>query len=383
MQKWKKSLYEYDQNFCSTGSLHVSIPFSLNTAFISAGLWRRAPGVRAAGLRQRTTGLRACGGGRGWDSGGVGVARAAHRPPSSSAARHAQVAADALRRELLKERIREEIFATGRRNSEPEVRRELRMEHAVPHHGMSPVRQADRLQRHTPLSLELRLGETIETPGAVKSRRPVKDRLSGWNRSPWHDRSADPASSCWARLPKKTLSGLKRKGIAENSFARNENSFEKWSCALCHVNLYSEFSFMEHCAGPLHQSTLAYMEWTKQTTGLKRIVTADPYPRLQHNPTAWNCSTCQVRCSSESELKNHLNGRRHQENAEALWRESGEIGGKRWLQEDNSSQPVYKYQRQATKWNCSICKVSGASEFGLENHLQGQRHQQNVTARFV
>ncbi|CAL5006006.1 unnamed protein product [Urochloa decumbens] len=292
----------------------------------------------------------------------------------------AQVAADALRRELLKERIREEIIATGRRDLEPEVRRELRMEHAVPHHGMSPVRQADRLQRHTPLSLELRLGETIEAPGAVKSRRPVKDRLSGWNRSPWHDRSAGPASSSWARLPKKTLSGLKRKGIAETSFTRNEISFEKWSCALCHVNLYSEFSFMEHCAGPLHQSTLAYMEWTKQTTGLKRIAN---YPRLQHNPTAWNCSTCQVRCSSESELKNHLNGRRHQENAEALWRESREIGGKRWLQGDNSSQPVYKYQRQATKWNCSICKVSGASEFGLENHLQGQRHQQNVTARFV
>ncbi|CAO2163217.1 unnamed protein product [Urochloa humidicola] len=306
-----------------------------------------------------------------------------HHLPDAS--QHAQVAADALRRELLKERIREEIFATGRRNLELEVRRELRMEHAVLHHSSSSARQADRLQTHMRLSPELGLGETIETPRVVKSRRPIKDRLSGWNRSPWHDRPAgeEDAASGWARRPKKTLSGLKRKGIAETSFARNENSFDKWSCSLCHVNLYSEFSFMEHCAGPLHQSTLAYMEWTKQTTGLKRIVTADPYPHLQHNPTAWNCSICQVRCSSESELKNHLNGRRHQENAEALWRESREIGGKRWLQEDKSSQPVYKYQRQAIKWNCSICKVSGASEFGLENHLQGQRHQQNVTARFV
>ncbi|CAO2206864.1 unnamed protein product [Urochloa humidicola] len=65
-----------------------------------------------------------------------------HHLPDAS--QHAQVAADALRRELLKERIREEIFATVRRNLEPEVRRELRMEHAVPHHCVSAVRQADR-----------------------------------------------------------------------------------------------------------------------------------------------------------------------------------------------------------------------------------------------
>jgi hypothetical protein len=55
----------------------------------------------------------------------------------------------------------------------------------------------------------------------------------------------------------------------------------------------------------------------------------------------------------------------HQENAEALWWESKQIGGKRWLQEAKLPQPIYKNQRHATRWNCSICKTRGASEFGL------------------
>nr|TKW10515.1 hypothetical protein SEVIR_6G169600v2 [Setaria viridis] len=210
------------------------------------------------------------------------------------------VAVSALRRELLKERIREEIITrtTERRNSEPKVR----CEHAVPHHGISTARQADQRRSHMPLSPELRLGEARETPGVV----------IGWYRSPWHDRSAgnEDSSSGWARPPKKTFSGVKRKGTAETSVAGNENSFGNWSCALCH------------------------------------------------------------------------DGRR-QENAEALWRESREIGGKSWLQEAKLSQPIYKNQRHATRWNCSICKASGASEFDQENHLRGQRHQQNVKARFL
>lgn len=114
----------------------------------------------------------------------------------------ARGAVDALRRELLKERIREEIITstTERRNSETKVR----CEHVVPHHGLSPARQADRRRPHILLSPELRLGEAMGAPGVVMSRRPVKDRLSGWHRSQsqWHDRSAgneESSSVCWVR----------------------------------------------------------------------------------------------------------------------------------------------------------------------------------------
>uniref|UniRef100_A0A0A9GLD0 Uncharacterized protein n=1 Tax=Arundo donax TaxID=35708 RepID=A0A0A9GLD0_ARUDO len=166
-------------------------------------------------------------------------------PPSFPRSTLAQVTADAPRRELLKERIREEIIAAERRDLELEVRRELRSGHAIPHPGTSPVRQGDRLHLHMFLSPGLCSEEAvIATPGGVSiSRRSVKDRMGEWYRPPWHDRSTgeeDPLTVC-ARLPNKTFSGLKRKRTPETSSADNQKSFGKWSCALCHVNLYSEF----------------------------------------------------------------------------------------------------------------------------------------------
>ncbi|KAL6647526.1 hypothetical protein ACP70R_014963 [Stipagrostis hirtigluma subsp. patula] len=112
---------------------------------------------------------------------------------------------DALRQELVKESIRQEIILAElaeRRDLEPKVGRDLWLEHAVPHHGASPVRRGGRVQLRTPLSPELRVEEAMEIPGGVlMSRWSVKDRIDEWYRPPWHDRSADgeDASLHWVR----------------------------------------------------------------------------------------------------------------------------------------------------------------------------------------
>jgi hypothetical protein len=90
------------------------------------------------------------------------------------------------------------------------------------------------------------------------------------------------------------------------------------------VNTYSEVSFKEHCAGFPHQSNVAELEWAKEAAEPKRMATAEANHGVQHNPTARNFSICQVKCSSELDLNNHLKGRRHQKNTLVLRRESKE-----------------------------------------------------------
>nr|CAB3483092.1 unnamed protein product [Digitaria exilis] len=243
---------------------------------------------------------------------------------------------DALRREILKESILQEIILAElaeRRELGPEVRHGLGPENAgplslgtlpllqlntLPHHDASPVRQGAQLHLDMPVLLEPCLEEGVMEPqGALVPRVSVKDRIDEWYQPPWQRGSAaEDALLDWARLTKKTLSGVKRKRTTESSKSDNKRSSEKLICALCHVNTNSEVSFKEHCAGYRHQSNVAELEWAKGTAELKRIATAESNRGMQHNPTAWNCSICHVRCSGELDLDNHLKGRRHQENTE-------------------------------------------------------------------
>ena len=134
-------------------------------------------------------------------------------------------------------------------------------------------------------------------------------------------------------------------------------------------------------AGYRHQSNVADMKWAMETAEPTTIATAELYRGMHHNPTAWNCSICQVKCSGELDLKNHLNGRRHQENLGALWRESEENEGESGSQEANlyekkEPQLVDINQRPTSGWTCSICQAN-CFESDLGKQLRGRRQQHN------
>ncbi|CAO2211073.1 unnamed protein product [Urochloa humidicola] len=315
-----------------------------------------------------------------------------HSPP------HGQMSVDALRRELMKESILQEIIlaelAEQRGLGAP-------LEHAgslflgtrpglqlteLPHHDTSPPRQGAQLHLHLrmPLLPEPCLEDGVMMPGVLVPRVSVKDRIAEWYRPPWHKGSADDdALIDSARLPKKTFSGVMRKRTAETSTSNKKRSSEKWICSLCHVNTYSEVSFEEHCAGYQHQSNVAELEWAKEAAEPKRIGTAETNHGMQYNPTAWNCSICQVKCSGELDLNNHLKGRRHQDNTEVLQRESKESEEKSGFKEGKlyqkkERQLVDMGQRPTSRWYCSICKANCTSQSDLESHLRGRKHQQTV-----
>ncbi|RLN05615.1 hypothetical protein C2845_PM13G18550 [Panicum miliaceum] len=287
---------------------------------------------------------------------------------------------DALRLELVKESVLQEIILSElaeRQELEPVVRRDLGLEHAgpLPLGIIRPGLELTALPHHDTCAAggsappsHSSVARTLLGRGHDDARRcSVKDRIDEWYQPPWHKGSADEdALIDWARLPKKTFSGLKRKRTAETSTSNKKRSSGKWICALCHVNTYSEVSFKEHCVGFQHQSNVAELEWAKEAAEPKRMATAEANHGMQHNPIAWNCSICQVKCSGELDLNNHLKGRRHQENTVVLQRESKETEGQSGfreaeLYEKKELQLVDMDQRPASRWNCSICKANCTS----------------------
>ena len=73
----------------------------------------------------------------------------------------------------------------------------------------------------------------------------------------------------------------------------------------------------------------------------------------------WICSLCQARCTRQSELENHLKGKRHQLNFLVL-----QVEGQQYLSD----------------WRCGIClaKCKSASQF--EDHCSGRGHKQKIDA---
>lgn len=109
----------------------------------------------------------------------------------------------------------------------------------------------------------------------------------------------------------------------------------------------------------------------KTVSGVKRKWSAET-PLLM-------CSICDTKCYRETDLQNHLRGRRHQENIEALQGEGKRTEAK--LHEKKPPQLANKNQKPVPRWMCSICNANCTSQSDLESHLRGRRHQMNVQAQ--
>jgi hypothetical protein len=110
--------------------------------------------------------------------------------------------------------------------------------------------------------------------------------------------------------------------------------------------------------------------WAQEDSNIRDVPWhAEQYMELQHLPSL--------------DLKNHLKGRRHQEDVEQ--KQIQENGGFQEAEscEKKPQQLADKNKRPASRWNCNMCKVSCTSESNLDSHLKGRRHQQNVKAQLI
>ncbi|KAF0911412.1 hypothetical protein E2562_008290 [Oryza meyeriana var. granulata] len=159
-----------------------------------------------------------------------------------------------------------------------------------------------------------------------------------------------------------------------------------WSCAVCQVRTTSERNLRDHYGGQKHQSKVAALESrTNAMAGQKaKTTTAKPSPVAgQKTYTAkWSCSLCQVNCNCEWNFDTHLKGKRHQAHTRALLEQSKKSSGNSVshgtkLQPSNVNQNAGK---KTATWICRVCEAHCTCESDLQNHLKGKRHQLNLQA---
>uniref|UniRef100_A0A0E0M1C6 C2H2-type domain-containing protein n=1 Tax=Oryza punctata TaxID=4537 RepID=A0A0E0M1C6_ORYPU len=144
-----------------------------------------------------------------------------------------------------------------------------------------------------------------------------------------------------------------------------------WSCAVCQVRTTSERNLRDHCGGQKHQSKVAALE--KKTKAMAKT-TAKPSPGAGQNThiaaERWGCSICHISCNGEWDFDTHLKGKKHQANTQALLEQS----------KKNSGNPESKGTRAAATLICRVCQAKFTCQLDLQSHLKVMSHQLNVRA---
>lgn len=137
----------------------------------------------------------------------------------------------------------------------------------------------------------------------------------------------------------------------------------KWACSICQVKATSQGNLWQHFAGKKHWSKVVSLVSTNNAKCQKAKETAE---KSGNALPMWVCRFCQANCTCESDLENHMKGKRHQTNVRALLEECKNM-------ESNYASP----EGPAPTWTCSLCQASCPGQSQLESHLRGKRHRLN------
>ncbi|CAM0951414.1 unnamed protein product [Alopecurus aequalis] len=231
-------------------------------------------------------------------------------------------------------------------------------------------------------------------------------------------------------IPKSVMA----KTAAEPSLGteQKKTSSIKWSCSICQANGTSQSSLETHLKGKRHQQNMVAatgVEGDKNDIP-KSTVEAESHsvnvPMYSEKPpSAWSCSICQVVCTCQTDLKNHLRGIRHREKVQSLLEQSKNKAidsesrksklkpDSRWMcgdchalftcesdaenhlaghqldiqvprekiKQDNNNQPqLAKSKEPTSEWNCAMCEAKCKSRSQFEAHCGSSRHQQKIQA---
>ncbi|BAT08133.1 Os09g0421600, partial [Oryza sativa Japonica Group] len=149
---------------------------------------------------------------------------------------------------------------------------------------------------------------------------------------------------------------------------------QTWSCAVCEVQTSSERNLRDHYGGQKHQSKVAGLELKAKTATVKTTAKPSPVAGQRAHAARWSCSVCQVHCNGEWHFDTHLKGKRHQANTQALLEQSNKNSG------NSESHDGTKAQPSNATWICRACQAVCTCESDLQNHLRGRRHQLKVQA---
>uniref|UniRef100_A0ACD5XS50 Uncharacterized protein n=1 Tax=Avena sativa TaxID=4498 RepID=A0ACD5XS50_AVESA len=164
---------------------------------------------------------------------------------------------------------------------------------------------------------------------------------------------------------------------AEPSLSTEEKktSSIKWSCSTCQANGTTQLTLEAHLKGKRHQKNIAAATSAggNKNSMPRNVVAQKAKPHgidVSKLPSAWSCSICEVTCTCQTDLENHLRGTRHREKVQSLLEQS------KIMARDSESQKAILVPD--SRWICRIFHAHCTSESDLENHLAGTRHQLNT-----
>uniref|UniRef100_J3MXJ7 C2H2-type domain-containing protein n=1 Tax=Oryza brachyantha TaxID=4533 RepID=J3MXJ7_ORYBR len=98
-------------------------------------------------------------------------------------------------------------------------------------------------------------------------------------------------------------------------------------------------------------------------------------------PSAWICNVCEVRATSERNLRDHHGGKKHKSKVAALVKSRTKAMARQKAKTTAKPSPAagQKIHRNS-RWSCSICQVNCNGEWHFDTHLKGKRHQANTQA---
>lgn len=256
---------------------------------------------------------------------------------------------EAIGREILKERIREEILAremVERRILEEEVRREIEMERIMEIRRLQMERRSEfagtsgmlvhgdrQTQTFMPSWMEAGIAASLSR-GIVKDGAELafrerssphllhKKTMTAMAQSALRPESEKHSPS---KETNKTtnckLSGAKRK-VQDEFMVPTE---KLWGCALCEVSTSSEEALKEHLQGKKHKAKEALLSSNKKTAPSQSKQNATPpsggssgsggatkkkLPEGKKQLKFW-CCLCRVKCNSSVMMEYHLAGKKH------------------------------------------------------------------------
>ncbi|KAM3257685.1 hypothetical protein ACQJBY_049789 [Aegilops geniculata] len=152
----------------------------------------------------------------------------------------------------------------------------------------------------------------------------------------------------------------------------------KWNCTVCEVQATSEQNLQQHYAGQKHLSNVATLDQRATASGQKATTAAEPSLGTEQKKTSsikWSCNTCQATGSGQSGLEAHLKGKRHQQNISATSMPKNVASGEA---KSHGINVPKRSEKPPSPWSCSICQAICTSESDLNSHLRGIRHQAKV-----
>ncbi|XXG58634.1 hypothetical protein AAC387_Pa04g0899 [Persea americana] len=306
---------------------------------------------------------------------------------------------ESVRRELEKERIREEIIAgeiLRKRELEEEVRRELWYEREV-----ALRRQAEQFslqgRKHNKKAKE---EEFLNKPPCGGNKTEAAELMNQNKvKEEWLCDLCNVRATSELDLKNGHLQGKKHKAKAkerelliasETGGGSNIEAEElvipkmlkmEWSCDLCHVMAPNEQALTEHLYGKKHKAREEeLLIASKCDEGNKNEAAELINPNKVKSEAAelinpnkvkkeWSCAVCQVSPPNEQHLSKHLQGKKHKAKEEALIKASKP-------NESNNTEAAQLINPNNVKkdWSCTLCQESAPSEQGLNEHLQGKKH---------